>query len=72
MLLSGGRYIKQVLLMIIIRQIVLSYLGKTGDGRTILGDVILLKIRDPIEYTNSMKKTAYFVDTHEQENLSLR
>ena len=63
---------KQVLLMIILRQIVLSYLEKVQHGRTMLVDDILHRFGDPLSTQQIMKKSANFDVTHLQENISLR
>jgi hypothetical protein len=48
MVLSVGRYVKQVFMTIIIHQTVLSYLAETENERTMIGDDILLRFRGPI------------------------
>ena len=58
-------------MMIIVGQTVVSYLWKTGNGRTMLGDDILLRFRGPISAHEIMIKTAIFDIAHDQENLSL-
>ena len=63
---------KQLLLMIILRQIVLSYLEKVQHGRTMLVDDILHRFGDPLSTQQIMKKSANFDVTHLQENISLR
>ena len=63
-------YVKQVCMTIIINQTVLYYSVKTGNGRTMLGDNVYYRFRDPINVHEIMIKTTIFDITHEQENLS--
>ena len=62
----------QTVLPVIIAQIVVSYFKKTGDGRKVFGDDILLRFRGPINTCSIMIKTTAFAVAPSEEKLSLR
>ena len=65
-----GRYKKQVLLLVIIRRTVLSQLEKTGDGRKMLGDDIVLRFRGPTNTCKIMGKRTIIAIALQRESLS--
>ena len=66
------RYKKLALIMANIPQIVLSNIEKIEDGKKMLGDDILLRLRGPINTYKMMVRTIIFAITPHEEKLSLR